>query len=143
MWVRQRNGLHPLTAFREEMDRLFEGFFGPSAVAGRTFPAMNIWEQGDNVFAEAELPGLKNEDVEVSVVGNELTIRGRRVAAEPKGVAFHRRERGEGEFTRSLQLPVEINADKVHAAMKDGVLLVTLPKAEAAKPRKIQVTSKN
>ena len=148
MFVRQRNGLRPVTAFRDEMDRLFEGFFGPVGAAvdragapARTFPALNVWEQGDNLYAEAELPGLKNEDVEVSVVGNQLTIQGKRSTAADEGAAFHRRERGEGEFTRVVRLPVEINADKVQAAMRDGVLLVTLPKAEASKPRKIQVTS--
>jgi HSP20 family protein len=75
------------------------------------------------------------------VVGNELVIQGRRMDLDEEGVSYHRRERGVGEFKRVLRLPVEVDADKVEATLHDGVLLVKLPKAAAAKPRKIQVAA--
>ncbi len=105
------------------------------------FPALNVWQDGDNLLAEAELPGVKSEDLEISVVGSELTIHGRRPESNDEGTSFHRRERGAGEFTRVVRLPVEVDPDKVQASLQDGVLRLTLPKAEAAKPRKIQVNA--
>jgi HSP20 family protein len=131
------------------MDRLVGDFFGPASgrytprtwLAERSFPALNVWEYGDNLFAEAEVPGVRSEDIDVSVVGGDLTIRGRRGETQAKDATLHRRERGTGEFNRVLRLPIEVNADKVEATLKDGVLLVKLPKAESAKPRKIQVTN--
>jgi HSP20 family protein len=110
-------------------------------VAGHPFPALNVWEEGDNYFAEAEVPGLKNENLEISVVGNELTIQGSRGDESQDGGSYHRRERGVGEFTRVLQLPVDISTDGVTANLQGGVLTIKLPKSEAAKPRKIQVNA--
>lgn len=143
MW-RTSNGYNPVSTLRGEVDRLFADFFGPGATApssaARAFPALNIWEREGELFVEAELPGLKNDDLDISVVGQQLIIKGRRADFEPEeGVAFHRRERGVGDFMRSIDLPVDVDANRVEAKLTDGVLLITLPKAEAAKPRKIQV----
>lgn len=149
MLARRTNGLHPLGQLKAEMDRLWGDFLSAPLAwqrtggAGRAFPALNVWEEGDHLVAEAELPGMKTEDVEVAVVGNELTIKGRRGESAPEGVVHHRRERAVGEFTRSLRIPVEVDSSKVQAEMRDGVLRVTLPKAEAAKPRKIKVVAGN
>jgi HSP20 family protein len=148
MVLRRANGFNPLHQLRDEMDRLVGDFFGPMTgnVAQRigipthSFPAINIWEDGETLYAEAEVPGLKSDDVDISVIGNDLTIRGQRGAAQTEGVAFHRQERGVGEFNRVLRLPVEVNPDKVEASLKDGVLLIKLPKAESARPKKIKVT---
>jgi HSP20 family protein len=145
--VLRRNGFNPVYQLRNEMDRLVSDFFGPAAGAmtarmatpARSFPMLNVWEEGDNLYAEAEVPGLKNEDIDISVVGNELTIRGRRGEPAREGVAYHRQERGVGEFNRVLRLPIEVDADKVEASLEDGILLVKLPKAESAKPKKIKV----
>jgi HSP20 family protein len=146
MLPRRSNELHPISRLRTEMDRLFDGFFGEGSVVDpfpwhqrRAFPALNFWEDEHNLYAEAEVPGLKMEDLEVYVLGNELTISGKRTAVEQPEVAYHRRERGVGPFTRTLRLPVDIDADKVNARLQDGVLTVMLPKAEAAKPRKVEV----
>ena len=145
--LRRTNGLHPLDQLRGQMDRLMGDFFGPAGSrygswsGERSFPAINVWEVGDDLYAEAEVPGVKSEDVDVSVVGGDLTIRGRRGEAPEEGTAVHRRERGRGEFTRVLRLPIDVDAAKVEATLKDGVLLVKLPKSEAAKPRKIKVTT--
>jgi HSP20 family protein len=135
-----RNGL-TTGRFRDEMDRLFESFLGEPALAGRrSLPFLNVWETDEALHVEAELPGFKMDDLELQVIGNELTIRGeRRLAAGDDKFVYHRQERVAGRFERSLRLPVEINAEKVEALLQDGVLTVTLPKAAAAKPRKIEV----
>ena len=131
--------------FRREMDRLVGDFFGPLAgelqrlVPAAGFPNLNVWEDGDVVFAEAEVPGLKAEDLDISVIGNQLTVKGRRAALAVDGGTYHRRERNVGEFVRTVSLPTEIDADKVEAVLADGVLKISLPKAEAAKPRKVTV----
>lgn len=147
--LRRTNGFHPLDQLRTQMDRLVGDFFGPISgrytprawLAERSFPALNVWEHGDDLYAEAEVPGVKSEDVDVSVVGGDLTIRGRR-GDQPQGeTPYHRRERGTGEFTRVLRLPIEVDGERVEATLKDGVLLVKLPKAESAKPRKIKVNN--
>jgi len=146
MRYRHLSGRHPLNQLRDEMDRLLSGFFGwfpggTSVVAGRGQPGVNLWESGDAVFAELEVPGIKSDQIDVSVVGDELSLAVRREDVEQEGVTYHRRERGVGSFTRVVRLPVEVDADKVQAEPRSGVLTVTLPKAESAKPRKIEVTS--
>lgn len=127
--------------FRNEMDRLFESFFGGPGHSGRrALPLLNVWETDDALHVEAELPGFKMEDLDLQVVGNELTIKGeRRPVEESDKLVYHRQERVVGRFERTLRLPMEINADKVEASLQDGVLTVALPKAAAAKPRKIEV----
>ena len=143
----RRNRFEPLQQLREELDRQFPVLWDTLSgrlpqMAVRSFPTLNVWEEHDNLFAEAEVPGFKNEDLEISVIGNELTIKGHRQdGAADKETVFHRRERGVGTFTRVVRLPVEIDAARVQANLRDGVLLVTLPKSEAAKPHKIQVQS--
>jgi len=145
--VIRRNGANPIVHLRDEMDRLVGDFFGPltgtaairSAAPARGYPALNVWEDGDVVYVEAEVPGLKSDDLELSVVGNEVTIRGQRAAAAPEGAVYHRQERGVGQFNRVLRLPFEVDAEHVEASLKDGVLLLKLPKAESAKPKKIKV----
>ncbi|HWB00136.1 MAG TPA: Hsp20/alpha crystallin family protein [Pirellulales bacterium] len=135
-------GLPQIGQFRSEMDRLFDDFFRQGPVTGaRAFPPVNIWEREHEFVAEAELPGLKHEDLEIQVVGNELTIKGRRVDTAQDNATYHRRERGAGEFARVLRLPAEVDADKVQATLRDGVLTLTLPKSEKARPRKINVTA--
>ncbi|MBI2825778.1 MAG: Hsp20/alpha crystallin family protein [Planctomycetia bacterium] len=143
------NGLPSVNQLRTEMDRLVGDFFGgvstamPRTFASiRAFPAVNVWEKGNELFAEAELAGLKTEDVDISVTGNELTIRGRRPEAAADEALFHRRERGAGEFSRTLRLPYEVDGQHVEATLRDGVLSIRLPKAASARPRKIHVAAK-
>ncbi|MGO8746841.1 MAG: Hsp20/alpha crystallin family protein [Thermoguttaceae bacterium] len=138
--------LNPMHQFRGEVDRLLSGFLsnltdgnGIGAVRGQ--PAVNMWDTADSVFVELEVPGLKTDQLDLSVVGDQLSIRVERPDAAQDGMTYHRRERPVGSFTRVLQLPVEVEADKVQADLNDGVLTIRLPKAEAAKPRKIQVTT--
>jgi HSP20 family protein len=128
------------------MDRLLTGFFGPAADGllppmFRNQPAVNVWERDDALLVEMEVPGVKSQDLDVSVAGGELSIRIARPDAVPEGVIYHRRERPTGAIQRMLRLPVEVNADRVEAQLRDGVLTITLPKAESAKPRKINVAA--
>jgi len=143
MTIRVFNPLVPAARLRGEMDRLFGDLAANlpwlGATGAATFPALNIWEDEQHVYAEAELPGMQMDDLEVLVVGNELTIKGERKAVEEGEAVYHRRERGLGAFSRVIRLPVEIDADKEEAHLQDGVLSVKLPKAEAARPRKIEV----
>ncbi|UCG31861.1 MAG: Hsp20/alpha crystallin family protein [Phycisphaerales bacterium] len=142
------NVFYPMNRLRMEMDRLFDDFshefpmFGRVAgLHGRGYPSLNVWEDEHNLFIEAEVPGMKMEDLEVTVLGHELTIKGQRGNGPAEGVTYHRRERGVGSFSRTLRLLTDVSADKVEAGLVNGVLTVTLPKAEAAKPRKIEVKS--
>jgi len=137
----------PLAAL-SEMDRLFDSmvsvgaphWVGRSASQARlTFPALNVYEDESSVYAEAELPGLALADLDVSISGNELTIRGTRQINLPEGATPLRRERLVGEFERTVELPVDIDAEHVDASLTNGVLLVTLPKAKSVQPRKIQI----
>jgi HSP20 family protein len=129
--------------FRRNLDQLFKEFqsgFGDTwPLDQRAFPALNIWDDGQKLYAEAELPGFSMDDIEVSVMGSQLTVKGRREFRKEEGTTYHRRERYTGEFTRSLTLPTDVDPDKVEASLKDGVLTVVMPKAETAKARKIKV----
>ncbi|NLG42150.1 MAG: Hsp20/alpha crystallin family protein [Phycisphaerae bacterium] len=136
--------LTPFTELRRQLDQLFDEFgFGRwrSPLMTTAYPLVNICDVGEELHVEAELPGVKKEDLEIFALGNELTIKGRWRPAAGDGQTRHRQERPSGEFSRVITLPVEVNEDKVAAELKDGVLSVRLPKVEAAKPRKIMLKS--
>ncbi len=132
----------PLQQLQGEMNRLFDRWFEvPAGGSGVTaFPAVNLWEEDDQVFIEAELPGLDQKSLEVFVTGgNQLTIKGeRKVQHTEKGV-WHRQERVQGAFSRTLSLPYLVDPDKVEAKLENGVLQVRLAKHASARPRKIVV----
>lgn len=131
--------------FRREMDQLFSDYFGNGWNGDReapaASPALNLWEDAQNVHVEAEMPGVKIEQIEISVSGDQLTLRGERKLEEKSGITCHRRERDFGTFTRVVRLPAPIDAGRVEASLKNGVLTITLPKSEHAKPRRIEVKS--
>jgi len=143
MLAQRLNPTFPFGDLRREMDRLFDDFGFPllGGLTGRTdaFPAVNVWEDANALYVEAEVPGLTMGDIELSVVGNELSIRGERKPAMGDNVTFHRRERGTGAFTRFVALPVSVETSRVEAVLRTGVLMVTLPKAAEARPRRIEV----
>jgi len=144
MVTRMMHDFAPLFRLQNEMNRWMEGFFEDAPAVrpyGSRYPALNTWEDGDNAWVEAELPGLGLADVEVLVNGGEVTINGERKLGEPQGATWHRRERSHGRFSRTLTLPWDVDADKVHATLRDGVLTVQLPKAETARPKKVKVLS--
>jgi HSP20 family protein len=126
-----------------QVNRLFDRFglgdYAGPAVAG-SYPPVNVWEDDDNVYAEAELPGLSLGQLEIYVTGgDQLTLQGERRPPEAGQGVWHRQERGFGTFSRAVPLPVAVDAEKVTARLEHGVLLVTLPKGEAARPRRIAV----
>jgi|SwirhirootsSR3_FD_contig_61_3804677_length_635_multi_3_in_0_out_0_1 HSP20 family protein len=142
MALRRTNSFYGLGQLREELDRHFSTLVeNLPSVNSRTFPAVNVWEENDNLHAEAEVPGMTVEDFSISVVGRELTISGERKDRGDESTTYHRRERGTGPFTRVIRLPFDVDSSRVEANLRDGVLQITLPKSEAAKPRKIQVNA--
>jgi HSP20 family protein len=132
---------------RDELDRFFEGSLGelsrvPSQLLGVWNPAVDLYEDKDNVIVKAELPGLKREDIEVSLHDGALSVSGERKTEEKvENAEVRRTERFVARFQRTITLPSAVKADKVNAQYKDGVLTVTLPKAEEAKPRQIQISA--
>jgi HSP20 family protein len=125
-------------------DRLFEdlGQVLPRNVALVAFPPINVWEDAEAFHIEVEAPGLTQEQVQVSVTNrNRLTIQGERLPEEVGKGRWHRRERGFGRFQRVLELPAPVEADRVEARLENGLLFLTLPKAEEARPRRIAVKS--
>ena len=130
-----------LPGFQDEMNRLFDRWGNGSSFGGASgFPALNVWEDREEVHVEAELPGLDLKDVEIYVSGgNQLTIKGERKPNLPENSVWHRQERTFGSFTRSLSLPFPVDADQVDARLENGVLHIQLTKHESARPRKIPV----
>ena len=130
-----------LNRLRNEMDRIFGQFTGGIEPARRSnFPLLNIWEDDDNLYVEAELPGFDLDELEVYVTGgNQLSIAGQRTQPDHEGGNWHRQERSFGKFRRTLELPDDVDSNSVSAAFKNGVLTLTMPKAEEAKPRRIAV----
>ena len=126
---------------RSEMDRVFTGFMdrAPLAADSGVLPALNVIEEGDRILVQAELPGVRPEDLEITVEGNTLSLRGERKREEMGNVSYHRRERATGNFQKALTLPVEIDPETVVAKCEHGVLKLVLPRAERARPRKIPV----
>ena len=132
-----------------EIDGLFNGYnrgrlFGPAFEPGlglRHYPKINLRDDDENVYVEALLPGVDPDQIEMNILGNTLTLAGERAAADlgDEKCTWHRRERGIGKFMRTIELPVEIVADKVKAECRNGLLRVTMPKAAEAKPKKISV----
>ena len=142
-WPTQHSSVFgELDRMRRDMDRLFGGLSGRSfrePMAG-VFPLTNVTEDTNNYYVRAELPGVKRDDLDVSVTGEGLSISGeRKLPAEKKDASYHRREREAGKFSRMLSLPGQVDTAKVDATCADGILTVVLPKAEAAKPRQISV----
>ena len=139
------NRMAPLWELRREMDNILNRF--PSGFERglfprtRGFPAVNVWEDAECFCVEAEIPGVNMDDVEINGAGNELTIKGRREPLDAEDLTYHRQERGFGEFTRVVTFPADMDTDKVEATLKNGVLTITLPKAQAAKTRRIAVKS--
>ena len=128
-----------MNRLQDEMNRLFEQR-RPSRFSQGTYPPLNLWEDDDNLFVEAELPGFNIDDLDIYVTGgNQLSIKGERKHPELENGTWHRQERGFGAFNRAVELPGHVDADNVSAEFCHGVLTITLPKSEEAKPRKITV----
>ena len=130
------------SGWQREMDRVLEGLAGnfPRRFAQAAYPALNLWEDSDKLCVEAELPGFELDELEIFVTGGkQLTIKGERRQVAAEGGVWHRQERNFGSFERTIELPHDVDAEKVSADFKLGVLTITLPKREESKARRIAV----
>jgi HSP20 family protein len=130
---------------RDELNSFFEmPFWSGFGRSGQLFtgwsPALDLYESGDHFVAIVELPGMRKEDIDISLHDGALTISGERKGGSTNGEKAQRTERYVGTFRRSIALPTHVDAGKVSATYQDGILKVTLPKAEEAKPKQIQVS---
>lgn len=146
--ITRRNDLNTLLGamdlFRNRMNTVFNEFdrsqgTGIGWAAAETYPRTNLCDTGDNLEIVAELPGVAKEDLNVKIQGNYLEISGTRKSNIPGGYKVHRIERETAAFSRSFTLPYEVDANSVTATLKDGLLKMTLPKSEAAKPKQISI----
>ena len=133
---------------RDEIDTMFElPFWSTLGRQTQLFngwsPALDLYQNADNVVAIVELPGMRKEGIEISLHDGTLTVSGERKSESVEGEKAERTERVTGKFRRSITLPARVETDKVNATYKDGILTVTLPKAEDAKPKQIQINVNN
>jgi HSP20 family protein len=139
-----RHPFQELANLQRQMNRLLQTTPGWESSPRRVgvYPLVNISEDHDHVYVRAELPGVRPEDLEITIENQGLVLRGqRRIATEEKNVTYHRRERESGFFRRMLRLPAPVSPQNAQAACKDGVLTITLAKPEEIKPRQIAVKS--
>jgi len=145
--VEPRRPFMDLSRWEREMDRMMERFFDrrtfprwPERAMEIAAPAVDLYDEKDEIVVKAELPGMDKENIEVNLSDHHLTITGeKKKEEEVKEENYYRSERTYGKFLRTLELPAEVHADKVKAAFKDGILEVRLPKTEAAKAKDIKV----
>jgi len=147
----QWNPFFDMDQLRRDIDRAIEGFASAEAPSARVaflpgrgprrYPLVNLLEDKENVYIEALTPGVDPDSFNITVMQNRLTLSGEksRISADVKPEAFHRSERSSGKFVRTFELPVEINEERMQAEYKNGLLVITLPKAEKAKPRQVNV----
>ncbi len=149
-WQQPQFGIWPtafgrLTDLRDEIDRLFEEPLAEltrsSQILSGWTPALDLFEDNDNVYVRVEVPGMKKEDIDLSLHNGTLSISGERKSEDAfKDADVYRAERFFGRFQRTVTLPTAVSADKVKAEYKDGILTVMLPKAEEAKPKQIELS---
>jgi HSP20 family protein len=132
---------------RRRMDQLFGDYDGGRfdryglAAAGAAWPRLNVFDTGAAVVVKAEVPGLEEKDIGLTINQDVLTLSGERKPDAPEGYSVHRQERAPVKFSRSFTLPCRVDAEQTSASLKDGVLTITLPKAAEAKPKQISVSA--
>jgi len=133
-----------MNLLQTRMDRIFNDYgmsrpFPAAWIAAENMPKTNLYDLGDNFEVVAEVPGFAKENLNIKIQGNYLEISGTHEADAPEGYAVHRVERGNTSFNRSFTLPSDVDSEKVEAKLRNGLLVLTLPKAEAAKPKQISI----
>lgn len=138
-------GWDPLQGLRT-MHRELERFLGDGItsaarrIGGGSYPPVNVWNGPEEMVVQCEVPGVSRDEIELSITGETLVIKGtKKPPAEEAQARYQRRERGYGDFNRTIVLPDKVEAEQVEASLKAGILSVRLPKSEAARPRRIQV----
>ena len=140
--VRKPSIWQEMDQLQREMNRLFDSTNRERVFSAPSYPAINIWTNDDGQFITAEMPGVHPDDINIDVIGDALSISGERKPDDvAKDANYHRRERGSGAFSRTIQLPFMVDTNKVEANFKNGVLMIRLPRAEVDKPKKITVKS--
>ncbi len=147
MSMLRRESTENLVSLREAMNRLIEDSFlrpfGGTGVIGEVVPEIDVYETNEEIVVEASLPGIKPEDVDISVTGDVLTLKGEvKIAHEKRQGRQVVQERRWGNFVRTIVLPTEVNVEKAQAEFENGVLNLRLPKVEGARPRTIQIKKK-
>ena len=127
------------TAPLQQINHLFDSVFNAAPHPAAVFPPLNVWQDQENIYVEAELAGVTSENLDIALQDDELTIRGLRLPNVPKDATALRQERRSGKFSRTIMLPLPVEADAIDAKLDGGVLTVTLPKAQSTKPRKIEI----
>lgn len=144
--IRRRGNLfNDLNSIQQEMNHLFDEFFGerhPELAEGNWIPVVDVSESDTNLLVRAELPGMTEEDIELNLQDNVLTLKGeKKQELDKQKENFHRVERSYGSFSRSFTLPSMVKLDQVTATFKEGILEISLPKSEEAKAKKIEIAS--
>ena len=144
-----RWGNRGTVSLRDAMDQLLEdsfvrfGDFPLGNLSGAGAPMVNVFETNDNVVVQAAVPGIKPEEIDITLTGDVLSIKGEiKQEQDKKEGSYHRQEWRRASFERSFTLPCSVNAEKVHSEYENGVLTLTLPKADAVKPRRLQIKAK-
>jgi HSP20 family protein len=142
-WLPVGDAYREFGRLQEDMNRFLDRFgHDRNGWQASGYPALNLWEDAEHVYTEAELPGLELKDLEILVTGNnQLSLKFERRPPEFNKAVWHRHERGFGSFSRVITLPVPVDADRVSAEFQHGVLTIKMPKSESAKPRRIPVTA--
>jgi HSP20 family protein len=141
-WTDFDRTLMAMDEFRRRMDRLWDEYDDdrvPATTSNATWPHSNLWDAGESLQFVAEVPGLSEKDLKVSVHEDVITLAGERKASVPEGYSVHRQERNGVRFSRSFTLPFPVDAERTTATVKNGLLTVTLPKTAESKPRQIAV----
>jgi HSP20 family protein len=138
--------MRDLIDIQDEINRMFQDFTGGTEGEARLpklYPAVDIVENKDSFVVKAELPGMKKEDVKLTLQNNILILSGeKKQEQEEKGKSYHRLERSYGTFYRTIELPVQVKAEDIKAEFRDGILTIDLPKVEEAKPKEISISVK-
>jgi len=145
-WLGHESALSQHERTQNDFDRML-AFFRPwttsslwSTVGAGVYPPINVYDDNESYVVRAELPGVDPKDIDISVANNTLTIKGKRETnIKGENVSYHRRERNYGEFRRAFTLPEQVDSSKVMAHAQDGILEIRLPRAEQAKPRRVEV----
>lgn len=120
--------------------RLASDWLHDQTTSGGPFPPINVFQQGEDILAIIELPGVEKDSLQIQAKENTVRISGRKSVSFPQGVSLHRGERTAGEFDRTLSLPVQLDPDRIRAEYRDGILALHLPRSERDKPRSIKIS---
>ena len=140
MVLRMRDPFATLLAVQRAMDNAMRSdWFGTQTTGRGSYPPINVFRSGEDFVLVLELAGVKKDDLNIEVKGDTVRVRGKKTVEADDNASVHRRERAEGQFDRTLTLPAKIEAEKVKAEYRDGILAVFLPRAESEKPRSVAI----